>query len=556
MKLVECVPNFSEGRDRAIIDAIADAIKSVSGVALLDVDPGRATNRTVYTFAGPPDEVAQAAFMAIKRGAELIDMRSHKGEHARQGACDVCPFVPISDVTMDDCVELANRLGRRVGEELCIPVYLYARAAKRPERVRMPDIRAGEYEALEEKLKKPEWKPDYGEAKFNPTAGATVIGARNFLIAYNVNLNSTNVRLAKEIAFDIRETGRLKRDKDGNKVTGPDGKAMRVAGMFKDVQATGWLIPEYNRAQVTINILDIDASPLHRVYDACCELAAKQGCRVTGSEVVGMVPKKVLRDAGIYFLKKQGSTTGVSEDEIIRTGIISLGLSDVAPFDPKMKIIEERFMKETPLASMTMKAFSNELASNSPAPGGGSVSAAAGALSAGLSSMVAALTFEKKGFEDRREEMEKIGVEAQGIMQKQLAAIDDDTSAFNKVMDCMRMPKQTEDQKAAKKIAVEEAVKKATMEPFGILERAIPSLGLAQAVAERGNPNSLSDAGVAGLMAHAAACGAYYNVLINLPGIEDKKWCENIKARAEKIIKEADRKAESIRKLMMAKLES
>jgi len=554
MKLVECVPNFSEGREQAVIDAIADAVKSVSGVALLDVDPGRATNRTVYTFAGPPDEVVEAAFQVIKRSTELIDMRHHKGEHARQGACDVCPFVPISGVTMDDCVELANRLGKRVGEELGIPVYLYAKAAKKPERVRMPDIRVGEYEALEEKITKPEWKPDYGEAKFNPAAGVTVIGARNFLIAYNINLNSTNVKLAKNIAFTIRETGRLKRDKDGNKVIGADGKAERVPGMFKNLQGTGWLIPEYNRAQVTVNILDIDTTPVHKVYDACCELATKLGCRVTGSEVVGMVPKRVLHEAGIYFLKKQGSTTGIPEDEIIRNGIISLGLSDVSPFDPKLKVIEERFMKDTPLASMTVKAFAEELASNSPAPGGGSVSALAGALSTGLSSMVAALTFEKKGFEDRKEEMEKVGVETQNLMKKQLAAIDDDTNAFNEIIDCMRMPKKTDEQKDRRATAVEDATKKATMEPFGILERTLPSLDSALAVAERGNPNSLSDAGVAGLMAHAAAYGAYYNVLINLPGIEDKKWCEDIKSRAEKVIEEVDEKAAEIKKMMMEKL--
>ncbi len=554
MKLVECVPNFSEGQDQSKIDAISDAIKSVSGVALLDVDPGKATNRTVYTLAGSPDTVVEAAYQAIKKGAEIIDMRDHKGEHARQGACDVCPFVPIADVTMEECVELANKLGKRVGEELGIPVYLYAEAAKKPERVKMPDIRVGEYEALEEKLKKPEWKPDYGEAKFNAKAGVTVIGARNFLIAYNINLNSTNTKLAKDIAFTIRERGRLKRDKDGNKVVGPDGKAERVPGMFKYLQGTGWLIPEYNRAQVTVNILNIDTTPVHKVYDACCDLANKLGCRVTGSEVVGMVPKRVLHEAGIYFLKKQGSTTGVSEDEIIRNGIISLGLDDVAPFDPKMKVIEERFLNETPLASMTVKAFNEELASNSPAPGGGSVSAVAGAMSAGLSSMVAALTFEKKGFESTREEMEKVGSQTQDIMRKQLSAIDDDTNAFNGIIDCMRMPKKTDEQKAARAAAIEEATKKATMEPFGILERTIPSLDCALAVAERGNPNSLSDAGVAALMAHAAAYGALYNVLINLDGIEDKKWCEDTKSKSAKIIDDVDKKADKIKKFMLDKL--
>jgi len=554
MKLIECVPNFSEGRDRAIIDAIADAVRSVSGVVLLDVDPGSATNRTVYTFAGAPDEVLEAAFAAIKRGVELIDMRRHKGEHPRQGACDVCPFVPISNVTMAECVSLANILGKRVGEKLGIPVYLYAQAAKKPERVKMPDIRSGEYEALEEKLKKPEWKPDYGEAIFNAKSGATVIGARNFLIAYNINLNSTNVKLAKDIAFTIRETGKLRRDADGNKVTGPDGTPERVPGLFNNLQGTGWLIPEYNRAQVTVNILDLETTPVHMVYDRCCELATKLGCRVTGSEVVGMLPKRVLHEAGTYFLKKQGSTTGISDDEIIRNGIISLGLSDVSPFDPKMKIIEERFASPAPLASMSVKEFAEELASNSPAPGGGSVSALAGAMSAGLSAMVAALTFEKKGFEDLKEDMESIGMEAHSLMKRQLAAIDDDTKAFNSVLDARRMNKETKEQKEARAIAIDNANKRATMEPFGILERTIASLECAKTVAQKGNPNSLSDAGVAALMAHAAACGAYYNILINLSGIDDSQWCAETKAKAEKILAEAEELALNVKKIMLEKL--
>lgn len=554
MKIVECVPNFSEGRDKTIIEAIATAIRQVAGIALLDVDPGAATNRTVFTFAGDPEAALEAAFQAIQKGVEFIDMRHHRGEHARQGACDVCPFVPISDVTMEECAEWARRLGRRVGEELAIPVYLYAHAAARPERRRLPDIRVGEYEALAEKLKKPEWEPDFGPAEFNPKAGATVIGARNFLIAYNVNLNTKSVRLAKEIAFSIRESGRLKKDAKGNKVVGAAGKAERVPGLFREVQATGWLIPEYNRAQVTVNILDIDAAPLHLVYDACCDLAQKLGLRVTGSEVVGMVPLRVLHEAGLHFLKKQGSSTGVSEEEIVRTAVLSLGLSDVAPFDPKKKIIEECFMKPTPLASMTVKAFSEELASSSPAPGGGSVAALAGALSASLSSMVAALTFEKKGFEERRPEMERIGVEAQRLLSDQLRAIDEDTFAFNRVMDAMALPKETEEQKAARKKAIEEANRGATLEPLGTLERALPLLDLALAVAERGNPNSLSDAGVAGSMARAAAHGAYYNVLINLSGIEDKAWAKGIRAKAEGLLAKADEKAEALEQLMKERL--
>ncbi len=554
MRLIECVPNFSEGRNKAVIDAISTAVKSVPGVLLMDVDPGTATNRTVYTFAGAPEDVLEAAFRAIKKGAELIDMTLHKGEHARQGACDVCPFVPISNVTMAECVELAKRLGERVGKELEIPVYLYAEAATRPERKRLPDIRAGEYEALAEKLKKPEWKPDFGPAKFNPRAGATTIGAREFLIAYNVNLNTTSTRLAKEIAFAIRESGRLMRDEKGDKVIGEDGSVKRVPGIFKGVQGTGWYIPEYGRAQVTINILDTESAPLHRVYDACLDLAGKLGLRVTGSELVGMVPKKVLLDAGTYFLKKQSSSLGVSEDELIDIAIMSLGLRDVSPFDPKKKIIEEQFMPQNPLAALTVKEFAKELALNSPAPGGGSVAALSGALSAGLSAMVASLTYEKKGYESKREEMERIGANSHEIMKKQLTAIDDDTRAFNKVMDCFGMPKDTDEQKAARKAAIQEATKNATLEPLGVLERSIPSLKLALSAAQNGNQNSLSDAGVAGLMADSAAWGAYYNVLINLQGINDKEWADNIRAKSEKLIDEAEELSCEIKSLLLERL--
>lgn len=556
MRIVECVPNFSEGRDPAVIEAISDAIRGVSGVELLDVDPGDATNRTVFTFAGDPEAALEAAFRAIKRGAELIDMRRHKGEHARQGACDVCPFVPVAGVTMEDCIELARRLGKRVGEELAIPVYLYAHAAARPERRRLPDIRIGEYEALPEKLKKPEWRPDFGPAAFNARSGATAIGARNFLIAYNVNLNTRSVRLAKEIAFAIRESGRIKKDAAGKKIVGPDGKAERIPGIFRDVQATGWLIPEYNRAQVTINILDIDAAPLHQVYDACCELAEKLGLRVTGSEVVGMVPKKVLVGAGLHFLKKQGSSIGVSEEEVIRTALLSLGLSDVSPFDPKKKIIEERFRTPAPLASMSVAAFADELASSSPAPGGGSVAALSGALSGALSSMVAALTFEKKGFEALRPEMEAAGVAAQGILRAQVRAIDDDTFAFNRVMDAFGLPKDTDEQKAARTKAIEEANKGATTEPMGTLERMPAALDAALIAAERGNPNSLSDAGVAGLMARAAALGAYYNVLINMGGIADKAWAGAMRQKADTLLARVEDKAKRLEQLMLERLQN
>lgn len=554
MKIVECVPNFSEGQDKATINAIADAISSVPNIKLLDCDPGKATNRTVYTFAGRPDDVLEAAYAAIKKGLELIDMRTHKGEHARLGACDVCPFVPISDITMDECVELAKKLAQRVGYELEIPVYLYAKAATNPKRVRLPDIREGEYEGLAKKITDPKWRPDFGPAKFNAKSGATVIGARNFLIAYNVNLNSRSVKLAKDIAFSIRESGRLKRDAHGEKIPGPDGTFLREAGTFRDVQATGWFIPEYKRAQITINILDIEKAPLHLVFDKCCELAQSMGARVTGSEIVGMVPKRVLTEAGRYFLKKQQLSTGISEKDIIETAIQSLGLKDVGEFEPSKKIIEERFMKESPLASMTIADFTRELGSNSPAPGGGSVAALAGALSAALSSMVAALTYEKKGFEGKRDEMEDIGNKAQELISKQIRAVDDDTEAFNKVMDCFSLPKSTEGEKSARKKAIEEANKAATLEPLSTLERSIQAIEIAKVAAKDGNPNSLSDAGVAALLAHTAALGAYYNILINLKGIGDETWKNDIRKKADELIKKITNEAQTVEKMMMERL--
>ncbi|MEE8424636.1 MAG: formimidoyltransferase-cyclodeaminase, partial [Elusimicrobiota bacterium] len=453
-----------------------------------------------------------------------------------------------------ECVELAERLAERIGSELAVPTYLYAEAARTPKRRRLPDIREGEYEALEEKLKKPEFKPDFGPVKFNAKAGATAFGARNFLIAYNVNLNTTSVKLAKRIAFQVREKGGYKRGKRGAVLRGKDGKPLRGPGMFKQVQGTAWFIEEYGRAQITVNILDIDASPLHKVYDACCDLAHDMGLRVTGSEIVGMVPRRVLTEAGRYFLKKQGSTTGVSRDELARVGVMSLGLSDVSGFDPQKKIIEEQFMEKTPLVDSTLKGFTEELASNSAAPGGGSVAALAGALGAGLSSMVGALTFEKKGFEKLRGEMEKLGVEAQRLKELQLAAIDADTEAFKKVLEGMRRPKDTKVQKAARAKAVLEASKHATIVPLETLERAKPTLELAAQAARMGNPNSLSDAGVAALMGRAAALGAYFYVLINLAGIDDKPWCRKIRAKADNLLDAAQKKADQVDRLVLETL--
>lgn len=555
MKLVECIPNFSEGRDRRILDAIADQIRSVSAVKLLDIDPGAATNRTVFTFAGHPDDVAEAAFLAIKKAAELIDMRHHKGAHPRMGATDVCPFVPISDVTMDECVELSKTLGKRVATELKIPVYLYENAASSPSRRNLADIRSGEYEGLPDKMKKPEWKPDFGPAEFNAKSGATVIGARQFLIAYNVNLNTTDVRLAKEVAFTIREKGRIKRDAKGNKIVDKEGNTVYEPGLFKNCRATGWFIPEYNCAQVTINLTDFTLTPMHDVFDACCREAEKLGVRVTGSEIVGLVPKRAMIEAGLHYLKKQNVTCGVPESTLITTAVRSLGLSDVTPFDPKKKIIESHFEGAAPLASMTLTEFAEELSSSSPAPGGGSVAAAAGALSAGLSSMVAALTHNKKGYESVWKEMEKVGISAQANMKGQLEAIDKDTAAFNCVMACFGMPKATEEEKKARSAAIEEATKEATLVPLAVMERTITALDLALAVAGKGNQNSISDAGVAGLMGYTAALGAYYNVVINLAGLSDKTWVEKTRKTAEGLIKKAREMSSAIESIILGKIE-
>jgi glutamate formiminotransferase/formiminotetrahydrofolate cyclodeaminase len=554
MKLVECVPNFSEGRDPRIVEAIADAVRAVDGVSLLDVDPGKTTNRTVYTFAGSPDAVLEAAFQAIKKGFELIDMSKHSGEHARQGACDVCPFVPISGVTLKECVALSERLAERVGKELALPVYLYAEAARRPDRRRLPDIRVGEYEALAEKLKKKEWRPDFGPAKFVPRFGVLTTGARNFLIAYNINLNTSNVRLAKDIALEVREIGKFKRDANRAILRNADGTPQRIPGRFKHVQGTGWLIPEYGRAQVTVNILDIDASPVHAVFDACCELAAERGGRVTGSEVIGMVPKRVLTEAGAYFLKKQGASRGVSESELIRVGAQSLGLSDIAAFDPEKKIIESVVSGKRPLIEKSVAGFVEDLASDSPAPGGGSVAALAGSLAAGLAAMVSALTYGKKGHREKNPQMEDLGIRAHGLKAEQVAAIDDDTFAFNRVMDAFSLPKKTKEQAAARSKAVEAATKEATLVPLKTLERTIPTLEAAADAVADGNPNSLSDAGVASLMARAAATGAYYNVLINLGSLRSKAWAAKTRAQADKALKKAYKLADRIDSATLRKL--
>jgi glutamate formiminotransferase/formiminotetrahydrofolate cyclodeaminase len=524
MKLIECVPNFSEGRNREVIDAITGEISGTDGAVLLDVDPGAATNRTVVTFIGHPEAVVEAAFRAIARAAELIDMSRHQGEHARMGATDVCPFVPVQGATLEDCVELARQLGKRVGEELEIPVYLYGHAATRPERQRLPDIRKGEYEALSEKLKDPGFAPDFGPARFNARAGATATGAREFLIAWNVNLNTRDRKLANKIAAELRQTGKLKRDGAGKIVRDAQGKALRVPGRFQELQGGGWYIEEYGRAQISFNLTNHKVTPLQAVFDACCEEADKIGVRITGSEVVGLVPMDALLQAGDHYLGKQGRTAGVPEAERIHTAVLSLGLHDLTPFDPAEKIIEYKYRgAPSGLASMRLTEFADELSSDSPAPGGGSVAALCGSLSAALTSMVAALTWTKKGLEERRPVMKGIGERGQTLKDFFLGAVDRDTEAFNGILAAMRLPKKTPEDQEIRNRAIQQANETATRVPLEVLEKTVEALGAALDVAGQGNPNSVSDAGVAGSCALAAAEGASLNVRINIGSIADEK---------------------------------
>lgn len=540
MRLVECVPNFSEGRDKEKIEAITKEIESTPEVTLLDVDPGESTNRTVVTFIGTPSGAKEAAFKAIKKAAEVIDMSQHKGAHSRIGATDVCPFVPVTGVTMEECVQLAHELAARVSEELGIPVYLYEEAAQKPERRNLATIREGEYEGLPEKLKDPEWAPDYGKPEFNPKAGATVIGAREFLIAYNINLNTRDRRLAHQIAMNLRERGRAKRDAEGKIVRDENGKAIMVPGKFKAVKAVGWYIEDYGIAQISINFTNYKISPPHLVFDEAIKEAEKLGLRVTGSELVGLIPKEALLMAGRYYLEKQGKSPGVPEEELIRTAVISLGLNDVAPFDPQKKIIEYQVKEEGgSLVKLNLREFVNELSIDSPAPGGGSTAALCGALSASLSSMVANLTVGKNEYESVQDKVKQIAVEAQGLKDDLLNAVDQDTQAFNRLMAAYRMKKKTEEQKREREEAVEEASKQATLVPLTVLEKSTEALELAREVALHGNKNSISDAGVAGLTGQAAAEGAFYNIKINLPSIQDGGFKENTVKKAESLREKA-----------------
>lgn len=538
MKIVECVPNFSEGRDLEKINMITNAIEEVEDVKLLDVDPGKDTNRTVVTFIGSPEGVVEAAFQAIAKAAEVIDMSTQSGTHARMGATDVCPFVPVSGVTMGDCIELSRKLGKRVGEELRIPVYLYEKSATKPERENLADIRKGEYEALPGKLKDPEFKPDFGPAEFNAKSGATVTGAREFLIAYNINLNTRKKELAKEIALTIREKGCLKRDKNRKIVRDKNGNKLQVPGKFKFCKAVGWYMEDFGRAQVSMNLTNYKVSPPHKVFDECCKLATELGIRVTGSELVGLIPLYALKEAGKYYLKKQGKTTGVPDSELIHIAVLSMGLADLYPFEKDKKIIEYQIKKKDTLCSMQTEDFVELLSTDAPAPGGGSVAALCGGLSAALTSMVGALTYSKKGYDGVSDIMEEIGVKTQELKDEFIMDVDRDTDAFNKIMDAFRLPKKLDEDKAVRNKVIQDATKEATMVPFGVLKRCIQTAELARVAVEKGNRNSLSDAGVAALTARTAAEGAYLNVKINLQDIEDKDFKEKTLKDAEKIRKE------------------
>ncbi len=559
-KLIECVPNFSEGRDQNIIGQITDAIKSVDGVSLLDVDPGASTNRTVVTFVGNPEAAVEAAFRGIKKAAELIDMRKHKGAHPRMGATDVCPFIPVSNVSWEEAIACANKLGKRVGEELKIPVYLYEKAAKDKSRSNLSIIRAGEYEGFFEKIKQPEWKPDFGPAVFNEKSGATVIGVRDFLVAYNVNLNTKSVRRATSVAFDVREQGRVKTEDgtpSGKPILDSNGEAVRIPGMLKHVKAIGWFVKEYGIAQVSINLTNIEETPLHVAFDACIESAARRGLRVTGSEIVGMVPKKCLVDAGRYFLRKQRWSEGASEEELIDIAIRSMGLSELRPFDPKEKVIElkiESAEQKLSLAKMNLREFCNETLSDSPAPGGGSVAALMGALGASLGGMVANLSAGKRGWDDKLEYFSGWAVKAQQLKDELLSLVDEDTAAFNKVMDALALPKESAEEKATRATTIEEATKHAAEIPLKVMETASRSYALLAEMAERGNPVSISDVGVGTLATRACIEGAALNVRINLGQLKNEKSKKDLQEKVRKISADSEAQFKTIIEVVEGKL--
>lgn len=542
-QLIECVPNFSEGKDMTIINKITDEIKSSEGVELIDVDPGEATNRTVVTMVGTPDEVLKAAFKAVKKAKELIDMSKHSGAHPRFGATDVCPLVPVSNITMEETAEYARKLAKRIGEELEYPVYLYEKAANKPERENLATVRAGEYEGLKEKLTKPEWKPDFGPAKFVPQAGVTAVGARNFLVAYNVNLNTTSVRRANSVAFDVREKGRLKRE--GGPVTGKvvkdeKGNPVREPGMLKKVKAIGWYIEEFGIAQISMNLTDVSVTSIHEAFEAVNKSSLDRGLRVSGSEIVGVVPLKAMLEAGKHFLKKQKRSLGVSDKELIKIAVKSLGLDELYPFDPEKKIIEyilaKGQQKEKKLVDMDLTSFVHETASESPAPGGGSISAYMGSMGAALGTMVANLSSHKRGWDERWEEFSQWAEKGKYYHDRLLGMVDRDTEAFNKIMEAFKMPKNTEEDKKLRQQTIQAATKNAIEVPFEVMKLCYESMEVMKGMAETGNPNSVSDAGVGALAAVAGVRGAYLNVQINVDGLDDKSFVEKVLKEGKEIV--------------------
>jgi glutamate formiminotransferase/formiminotetrahydrofolate cyclodeaminase len=539
-QLIECVPNFSEGIDLSIITQITNEIEKIDGVRLLNVDPGKATNRTVVTFVGTPQAVIDAAFVAIKKAGELIDMSKHKGEHPRMGATDVCPLIPIANISMEETANWAVKLAKRVGEELLIPAYLYEAAQPNTNRNNLSVIRAGEYEGFFKKIKLPEWKPDFGPAEYDAKRGATVIGARDFLVAYNVNLNTTSTRRANSIAFDVREAGRVKREGNsinGKIVTDENGNPVNIPGSLKSVKAIGWFIEEYGVAQISMNLTNITITPLHIAFDEVCKKATERGIRVTGSELVGLVPLKSLIDAGKYFLVKQQRSVGVSEKELIKIAIKTMGLDELSPFNPEERIIEYllKDKSDSKLVNMTLTDFTDETASESPAPGGGSISAYMGALGVSLATMVANLSSHKKGWDDQWETFSQWAEKGQYYKDELIKLVDADTSAFNKIMTAFGLPKGTDEEKANRKMAIQEATKFAIEIPFKVMQLSFESMTLIKAMADIGNPNSVSDAGVGALCARSAVMGAFMNVRINASGYDDKVYVTDIIAKGKDI---------------------
>lgn len=542
--IIECVPNFSEGRDLGVIRQITDVIEAVEGVKLLDVDPGKDTNRTVVTLVGSPEEVCEAAFRAVKRASELIDMSKHHGEHPRMGATDVCPLIPVSGITMEETVVYARKLAERIGRELNIPVYCYENAAFEDKRRNLANCRSGEYEGLKKKLSDPVWKPDFGPASFNEKAGATAVGARDFLVAFNVNLNTTSTRRANAIAYDVREKGRPLRDGDpitGKIVKDEKGNQVMVPGSLKSVKAIGWFIEEYGVAQISMNLTNISVTPVHIAFDEVCRKADARGIRVTGSELVGLIPLKAVLDAGRYFLHKQQRSAGVSDDELIKIAVRSMGLDEISEFNPSDKIIEyvmaEKGRKR--LVDLTLKGFMEETASESPAPGGGSVSSYIGAVGMALGTMVANLSSHKRGWDDRWEEFSVWAEKGKEIQNTLLKLVDEDTASFNKILEAMGLPKKSDEEKAVRHAAIQEATRYATLVPFKVMETAFSGFEIIKAMVEHGNQNSITDAGVGALALRTCVRGAFLNVQINAAGIDDKVFVSDLIEKGRKIDRES-----------------